>query len=149
MKYILNQKELNFRQRQWVELLKDYDCTIEYHRSKANILADALSRIYAEDGPGTVRAPSEYLSPDTDDAVQLHSLEFISSPVNVITTLDPPSEDESAMQCCSSHVNNRHGKKSQSEAPAPTVMLLLEWRPKVVTIAHGALYQHTMRNGSA
>ncbi|XP_040930057.1 uncharacterized protein [Gossypium hirsutum] len=36
--------ELNLRQRRWVELLKDYNCTIEYHPSKANVVADALSR---------------------------------------------------------------------------------------------------------
>ncbi|KAL0288844.1 UNVERIFIED_CONTAM: Retrovirus-related Pol polyprotein from transposon [Sesamum angustifolium] len=28
----------------WIELLKDYDCTIDYHLGKANIVADALSR---------------------------------------------------------------------------------------------------------
>ena len=27
-----------------MELLKDYDCTIEYHLGKANVVADALSR---------------------------------------------------------------------------------------------------------
>ena len=32
------------RQRRWLELLKDYDCTILYHLGKANIVADALSR---------------------------------------------------------------------------------------------------------
>ena len=32
------------RQRRWLELTKDYDCTINYHRSKANVVADALSR---------------------------------------------------------------------------------------------------------
>ncbi|ROV55488.1 hypothetical protein EGO58_12915, partial [Limosilactobacillus reuteri] len=31
------------RQRQWLELLKDYDCTILYHLRKANVIADALS----------------------------------------------------------------------------------------------------------
>ena len=31
------------RQQRWMELLKDYDCTIEYHPCKANMVADALS----------------------------------------------------------------------------------------------------------
>ena len=44
LKYILSQKELNLRQRRWVDLLKDYDFTIEYHSGKANVVADALSR---------------------------------------------------------------------------------------------------------
>ncbi|KAK8583482.1 hypothetical protein V6N13_108843 [Hibiscus sabdariffa] len=44
LKYLLTQKELNLRQRRWLELLKDYDCQIEYHPGKANVVVDALSR---------------------------------------------------------------------------------------------------------
>nr|GEX51435.1 reverse transcriptase domain-containing protein [Tanacetum cinerariifolium] len=43
-KHILDQKELNMRQRRWLELLSDYDCDIRYHSGKANVVADALSR---------------------------------------------------------------------------------------------------------
>lgn len=44
LKYLFSQKELNMRQRRWVELFKDYDCDILYHPGKANVVADALSR---------------------------------------------------------------------------------------------------------
>ena len=49
LKYLLTQKELNLRQRRWLELFKDYDCIIDYHPGKENVVADALSRkmIYA------------------------------------------------------------------------------------------------------
>jgi hypothetical protein len=44
LKYLFTQKELNMRQRRWLELIKDYDCEINYHPDKANVVADALSR---------------------------------------------------------------------------------------------------------
>jgi hypothetical protein len=44
LKYLFTQKELNLRQRRWLELIKDYDCIISYHMGKVNVVADALSR---------------------------------------------------------------------------------------------------------
>nr|GEZ24690.1 putative reverse transcriptase domain-containing protein [Tanacetum cinerariifolium] len=44
LQHILDQKELNMRQRHWLELLSDYDCEIRYNAGKENVFADALSR---------------------------------------------------------------------------------------------------------
>ena len=43
-KYIFSQRDLNMRQRRWMEYLEDYDFTLHYHPSKENVVADALSR---------------------------------------------------------------------------------------------------------
>ncbi|GKD19152.1 putative reverse transcriptase domain-containing protein, partial [Tanacetum coccineum] len=44
LQHIFSEKELNMRQRRWIELFSDYDCEIRYYLSKANVVADALSR---------------------------------------------------------------------------------------------------------
>jgi hypothetical protein len=44
LKYIFTQKDLNLRQRRWLELIKDYNLETHYHSDKANLVADALSR---------------------------------------------------------------------------------------------------------
>ncbi|GJT30492.1 putative reverse transcriptase domain-containing protein [Tanacetum coccineum] len=44
LQHILDPKELNMRQRRWLELFADYDYEIRYHPGKANFVADALSQ---------------------------------------------------------------------------------------------------------
>jgi hypothetical protein len=44
LRYLIDQKELNIRQRRWLEILNDYDFDLSYHPGKTNVVADALSR---------------------------------------------------------------------------------------------------------
>ena len=44
LKYIFTQRDLNMRQRKWMEYLEDYEFTLHYHPGKENVVADALNR---------------------------------------------------------------------------------------------------------
>ncbi|WMV38417.1 hypothetical protein MTR67_031802 [Solanum verrucosum] len=44
LQHIFTKKDMNLRQRRWMELLKEYDATIQYHPGKVNVVVDALSR---------------------------------------------------------------------------------------------------------
>ncbi|GKD91310.1 putative reverse transcriptase domain-containing protein [Tanacetum coccineum] len=59
---ILDLKELNMRQRRWLELLSNYDCELRYHSRKANVVADALSR-KSRPKPLRVRALDNWFKP--------------------------------------------------------------------------------------
>ncbi|GJR76009.1 putative reverse transcriptase domain-containing protein [Tanacetum coccineum] len=48
LQYILDQEELNMRQRRWLELLSDYDCEIRYHPGKANVILNAQAEAMNE-----------------------------------------------------------------------------------------------------
>nr|CAN80324.1 hypothetical protein VITISV_015014 [Vitis vinifera] len=74
LKYLFSQKELNMRQRRWIELLKDYDCIIQYHPGKANVVADALSRKSVD------RLASLYVK----EIVRMHGV-----PVSIVSDRDP------------------------------------------------------------
>ena len=65
LKYLPSQRDLNLRQRRWMELKKDYDCMIDYHPGKANVVADALSRKIVQ----TLRALNAHLSLSDDGTV--------------------------------------------------------------------------------
>ena len=64
-KYLPSQRELNLRQRRWMELIKDYDCVIDYHPGKANVVADALIRKSVQ----MLRALNAHLSLSDDGAI--------------------------------------------------------------------------------
>ena len=64
-KYLPSQRELNLRQHRWIELIKDYDCVIDYHPGKANVVVDALSRKSMQ----TLRALNVHLSLTNDSTV--------------------------------------------------------------------------------
>ncbi|GJX36554.1 putative reverse transcriptase domain-containing protein [Tanacetum coccineum] len=69
LQYILDQKELNMRQRRWIELLSDYDCEIRYHPGKANVVADALSRKEREK---PIRVRALVMTVHTDLSERIH-----------------------------------------------------------------------------
>ncbi|GJX40914.1 putative reverse transcriptase domain-containing protein [Tanacetum coccineum] len=68
LQYILDQKELNMRQRRWIELLSDYNCEIRYHPSKANIVVDSLNRKERE--PLRVRALVMTVHPNLPEQIR-------------------------------------------------------------------------------
>ncbi|GJW82660.1 putative reverse transcriptase domain-containing protein [Tanacetum coccineum] len=68
LQYIFSQKELNMRQRYWIELFSDYDCEIHYHPGKANVVADVLSR-KERVKPKRVRAMNMTLQPSIKDKI--------------------------------------------------------------------------------
>ena len=65
LKYLPSQRELDLRQRRCMELIKDYNCVIDYHPRKANVVADALSRKSVQ----TLRALNAHLSLSDDGAL--------------------------------------------------------------------------------
>ncbi|KAI3786425.1 hypothetical protein L1987_40092 [Smallanthus sonchifolius] len=75
LQHIFEQKELNIRQRRWVELLNDYDCAIRYHPGKANVAANALSR--KETKPKRVRALQLTIHPGLPDKIHSAQLEAL------------------------------------------------------------------------
>ncbi|WVZ81406.1 hypothetical protein U9M48_028786 [Paspalum notatum var. saurae] len=80
LKYIFTQPELNMRQRQWLELIKDYDLEIHYHPGKANVVADALSRrahcnvIEARPTARVICWEMDEIEMQTEQLVELYSL---------------------------------------------------------------------------
>jgi hypothetical protein len=79
--HILRQKDLSGRQARWMEKISEFNFEVEYAPGIENVLADALSRLYSNDTPGTVHARSEYTYHDVidNDVLLTHD---ISMPVH-------------------------------------------------------------------
>nr|GEZ95644.1 putative reverse transcriptase domain-containing protein [Tanacetum cinerariifolium] len=76
LQHIFSQKELNMRQRRWIELFSDYDCEIRYHPGKVNVVADALSR-KEKLKPKKVRAMNMILQSSIKDMILVAQKEAV------------------------------------------------------------------------
>ncbi|GAU48779.1 hypothetical protein TSUD_406220 [Trifolium subterraneum] len=76
LRYLFDQKDLNMRQRKWMEYLKDFDFELNYHPGKANVVADALMK-------STYKA-SRYAEIFLEEIVKLHGV-----PLSIVSDRDP------------------------------------------------------------
>jgi ribonuclease HI len=89
LKYIFTQKDLNLRQRRWLELIKDYDLEIYYHSGKANLVVDAFSR--KENVHATIVA--QLLDELVEDVKRLN-LEIVAHTEGITIKVEPTLEQE-------------------------------------------------------
>ena len=87
LKYLPSQRELNLRQWVWMELIKDFDCVIDYQPGKANVVADALSRKTMQ----TLRTLNAHLLLTDDGTVVT---ELIARPSLLNRVLEAQRKDE-------------------------------------------------------
>ena len=106
LKYLPSQRELNLRQRRWMELIKDYDCVIDYHLGKANVVADALSRKSIQ----KLRVLNAHLSLSDDNAIVV---ELIAKPDLLNRVLEAQKNDEKIVPIVN---HNRVGKEIEFTA---------------------------------
>jgi hypothetical protein len=91
LKYIFTQRDLNMRQCRWFELLKDYDSKMFYHPTKANVVADALSR-KSSDGETDSEVLMEQLSQQFA-IVQIDEVLTGGPPIMAALVVQPQSLD--------------------------------------------------------
>ncbi|GJU93809.1 putative reverse transcriptase domain-containing protein [Tanacetum coccineum] len=87
LQHIFSQKELNMRQRHWIESFSDYDCEIRYHLGKANVVADALS-MKERVKPKRVRALNIILQSSIKDRILAAQKEAVDESAGLQKGLD-------------------------------------------------------------
>ncbi|GKA66716.1 putative reverse transcriptase domain-containing protein [Tanacetum coccineum] len=100
LQHIFSQKELNMRQRRWIELFSDYDYEIRYHPGKANVVANALSR-KERVKPKRVRAMKMILQSSIKDRILAAQKEAVDESAGLQKGLDEMIEQRSdGMEYC-------------------------------------------------
>ncbi|GJY35688.1 putative reverse transcriptase domain-containing protein [Tanacetum coccineum] len=97
LQHIFNQKELNMRQRRWIELFGDDDCEIRYHPGKANVVADTLSR-KERFKPRRVRAMSMTIQLSIKDKILValnEAIKAVNAPAEMLQGLGDQIEHRS------------------------------------------------------
>ena len=103
LKYLPLHRKLNLRQCRWMELIKDYDCVIDYHPGKANVVADDLSRKSIQ----TLRALNAHLSLSDDGTIVA---KLIAKPNLLNRVLEAQKSDKKISVIVS---QNREGKENE------------------------------------
>ncbi|GKC57388.1 putative reverse transcriptase domain-containing protein, partial [Tanacetum coccineum] len=94
LRHIFSQKELNMRQRRWIELFSDCDCEIRYHLGKANVVVNALSR-KERVNPKRVRAMNMTLQSSIKDRILSAQKKAMDESVGLQKGLDEIIEQRS------------------------------------------------------
>jgi hypothetical protein len=88
LKYIFTQKDLNMRQIRWLELIKDYDLSLQYHPDKANVVANALSHKVYVNCLSTEELPKDLCKGLRDLSLEVVPEGFVASLVVQPTLMD-------------------------------------------------------------
>ncbi|KAL8126900.1 hypothetical protein AgCh_013991 [Apium graveolens] len=109
LKYIFTQKELNMRQKRWLELIKDYDCAINYQPGKANVVADALSH---KERLNILTSSEELVKEFKKMEIEVQTPEFGGE---AIYAMSFQPEILEKIRCCQEQVMNREKDKLMGE----------------------------------